>query len=187
MRIAIVHHALLRRDFASPWSCSLTNLVCVMRILNADYLLWYILDIQEMSFYLCQFGQCIHPDRRGVLFHIYYLLDVYFEFVSSMLVHYNIAWYRHSLEPLYSIPRPRTRSQTPIYKSPTCSHTQSHWRFSSTFPPSCPRLNVILTQQTHSLQATDSPHTHLCCPPSGATHHFLITGISIYYNPNVLE
>jgi hypothetical protein len=38
------------------------------------------------------------------------------------------------------------------------------WRFSSTFPPSCPPLNVILTQQTHSLQATDTPYNHLCCP-----------------------
>ena len=98
-----------------------------------------------------------------------------------------ISTYRYSLEPLHSIPRPYTRSETPFYKTPTCSHTQSHWRFSSTFPPSCPRLNITLTQQTHSLQATDSPPYSLMLPPSGVTHHFPIIDISKYYNPNVLE
>jgi len=43
-------------------------------------------------------------------------------------------------------------------------HLHAVTRFSPTFPPPRPPLNVTLTQQTHSLQATDPSHTHLYSP-----------------------
>ena len=97
-----------------------------------------------------------------------------------------ISTHRYSLEPLYSIPRPRTRFETPFYKTPTCSQTQSHWRFPSNFPASCPRLNVILTQQLTLYKLLVRPILTYAAP-SGATHQILIIGISKYYNPNVSE
>ena len=101
--------------------------------------------------------------------------------------HIPISTHCYSLESPYSIPRPCTQFQTPIHKTSTYSNMQSHLRVSPTFPPPDPRLNVILTQQTHYLQATDPSHTHQCSPLSGATHHCPTVDISKYYNPNVLE
>ena len=43
-------------------------------------------------------------------------------------------------------------------------HTQGHGRFACTFPPPCSRSYVIFAKQTHSLQITDPPHTHIRRP-----------------------
>jgi hypothetical protein len=43
-------------------------------------------------------------------------------------------------------------------------YTQGHWYFPQTLPPPRPRLHTIPTQQTHPIQITDPPCTHLRCP-----------------------
>jgi len=72
--------------------------------------------------------------------------------------------HRYPFGSTYQIPWPRARLQTPLYKTLAFHYTQGHRYFSQTLSSPRPRFYTIPTQQTHPIQITDPPRTHLRCP-----------------------